>query len=338
MEHKILKNDDLKLFIENLINSGSKIIAPKKKGNKYFFSVIKSFDEIVFDYVQTTLSAKSVVFPRVDVLMKYIIEDGKPKVEPLRPEGQEMIVFGLKPCDAVSLEYMSRFFLDDDTDNNILQRSKRTTFISLSCKKCDEFCFCTSVGLNPGITKGSDIQITEIDNGNFFTEVLTDKGDVLIKENASIFHESSEINKEKFIVNPETKFDIQNLTKQLPNLFEDNLWLNDSLVCLGCGSCAFSCPTCTCFDIQDSGNPYGGIRYRTWDTCSLPIFTQHTTGHNPRPTQSQRWRQRIMHKFDYSVKNHDMISCVGCGRCMRNCPTQMNILEQIENIISVKKV
>ena len=49
------------------------------------------------------------------------------------------------------------------------------------------------------------------------------------------------------------------------------------------------------------------------------MFTHHASGHNPRPTQAARYRQRVMHKFKYFPERFGLIDCVGCGRCVRTC-------------------
>ena len=72
---------------------------------------------------------------------------------------------------------------------------------------------------------------------------------------------------------------------------------------------------------------------RIWDTCALGIFTKHASGHNPREEQRNRWRNRVMHKFQYTDEQFGMLSCVGCGRCGRNCPAQLNIVEQVNSIM-----
>lgn len=33
--------------------------------------------------------------------------------------------------------------------------------------------------------------------------------------------------------------------------FDSSIWKQQSERCLGCGACAFVCPTCACFDIQE---------------------------------------------------------------------------------------
>jgi ferredoxin len=105
-----------------------------------------------------------------------------------------------------------------------------------------------------------------------------------------------------------------------------DFWEEISFACINCGTCTFVCPTCWCFDIQDEAHGKSGQRIRNWDSCMFPIFTIHTTGHNPRGTKLQRVRQRFMHKLKYFVdKYNNGIMCVGCGRCVRQCPVNIDI-------------
>ena len=47
-----------------------------------------------------------------------------------------------------------------------------------------------------------------------------------------------------------------------------------------------------------------------------------------RKTQVERFRQRFMHKLVYNPKNRDgEFGCVGCGRCLKKCPVNMNIVK-----------
>ena len=99
----------------------------------------------------------------------------------------------------------------------------------------------------------------------------------------------------------------------------------DMDVCRACGACAFVCPTCVCFSIEDEADTRKGDRLRTWDSCGMRLFTLHASGHNPRDKQSQRWRQRIYHKFAYYPDRFQTLGCVGCGKCSRACPVDMNL-------------
>jgi predicted aldo/keto reductase-like oxidoreductase len=59
----------------------------------------------------------------------------------------------------------------------------------------------------------------------------------------------------------------------------------------------------------------------------FPLFTLHASGHNPRVSGKERMRQRIMHKFNYFNTKNGQIACVGCGRCIRECPVNLDIRE-----------
>ncbi len=92
---------------------------------------------------------------------------------------------------------------------------------------------------------------------------------------------------------PEPRFSAEAVRKFSAANFEHPLWAEHALACVGCGACAHTCPTCHCFDIVDEHS----ARVRNWDSCQFSLFTLHASGHNPRPDQGSRQRQRILHKF-----------------------------------------
>lgn len=363
---KLLQKNNLPQFIDSLIKRGKTVFAPIKRNDKIVFSKVNSFKEIITDYVQTSLSPKEVIFPHYEVLFHYTKEQRDTFLEETPITLNDTIIFGLRPCDAAGFEYLKEFFLNPTNggaDYHIQKRLEKTYLITVSCKASDEFCFCTSVGLNPGDTKGSDILLTEIDNGNYYVEILTEKGNSLIDAkahpltpslregvkkvlspangggedlggavNSSLFADTEKKNKTPYLAKVSEKFNLEKVKTNIKNAYDSPLWVIETLGCLGCGACAFACPTCTCFDIQDEGNIECGFRIRCWDACGFGLFTQHASGHNPRHTQSERRRNRLMHKFRYSIENLGIVSCIGCGRCIRICPAQMNIVENIKNI------
>jgi ferredoxin len=326
---KKIQVSNLPRLFEEMKKAGKTIIAPRQKGSKVYFAPVQSYDQVADKYIQTVLSAKSVVFPRVEELFSFVIDEKNISQNDNHVQISDIVVFGMRPCDAASFEYLKAFFLNENPDFHFKRRLDKTTFITLSCREADEFCFCTSVGLGPGSTKGSDMVLTDMGNGSMYVESMTDKGNAIISLGSSLFENSETVNKEPFLAKLPTRFDLNKVEKNVENIYQNPKWKEDSFACLACGACAFSCPTCTCFDIQDEMNGNEGRRLRLWDTCGQPLFTLHASGHNPRHVQSERWRHRILHKFRYSVQNLDMVSCVGCGRCVRACPGGMNIIEQI---------
>ena len=136
--------------------------------------------------------------------------------------------------------------------------------------------------------------------------------------------------KERFDKLPFKNLDLTPFKADMKETFADEKWQKLSQGCLGCGACTFVCPTCQCFDIRDFKAKDGVIRFRCWDSCMYSDFTQMAGG-NPRTTQTQRFRQRFMHKLVYYPKRYGgTYSCVGCGRCVEKCPQHLNIVKVIK--------
>lgn len=120
--------------------------------------------------------------------------------------------------------------------------------------------------------------------------------------------------------------------------FDHEVWKTLSLRCHGCGACATVCSTCHCFDIVDEHDSCGaGVRRRNWDFCQTAKFTAHASGHNPRKSQAERLRQRVMHKFSIYPRRFDEILCTGCGRCARACGSGMNLPEILGRLVQLAR-
>jgi sulfhydrogenase subunit beta (sulfur reductase) len=337
IEKKSIHRGALEKLVSQWLAEGKRILAPKKCGDKTDFSLVRSLDEVSLDQVQTMQSPKTAVFPRVEELFSFRSMDGR--VEVLERDNgalPETVVFGLRPCDAAAFASLQAIFSWDGRDSLFSARLAKTTLIGISCPRADEHCFCTSVGGGPGATTGSDLLLTDLGKDEYLAEIVSEKGRQTVAAASGLFQPAVGKEKESRLAKIDPAFSLDRIAPALAVLFDDAVfWEEQSRRCLGCGACAYVCPTCACFDIQDEGG-ISGKRLRCWDSCGFKLFTLHTSGHNPRPLQSQRWRQRLMHKFAYMPERQQVLGCMGCGRCSRACPVDMDILEHVRAIAEAK--
>jgi sulfhydrogenase subunit beta (sulfur reductase) len=332
-EKYLIRKNSLEKLFSNLIGSEKIVFAPKAKGNLTLFDKVLTFEEIAEDYIVTSNSAKTVTFPRIEKLFSFHKSKGNVDItDAANNTFPDVILWGTRPCDAAAFIPLTETFNGDFQDIIYNKRREKVLILSFSCKRSDDYCFCTSVNSGPGNTAGSDVLFTALSDGNYLAEVVTENGQRLVKENSDLFDTKPEEEKEPNLAIVVARFSQDEIQAKLQNLFENPIWDVKSRACLGCGSCSYVCPVCSCFDIQDEAHGNKGIRLRCWDSCGYGLFTMHTSGHNPRNTQGSRWRQRVLHKFLYIPNKSKIAGCVGCGRCSRSCPADINILDTLTSL------
>lgn len=338
MSGYILSKEKLPKFITEL-QAKYKVIAPVGENNVTLFKEIKNHKEINMKYNNTKVPPKSLLFCQTETLFKFT-PGTKGKIQSPDIDNGKKAVFGIRPCDAKSFAIIDPIFKDDFEDPFYTSKRDNYLLVGLSCNNPYPNCFCTSFNDSPASSKYVDILLTDIGD-KYFVEANSDKGKQVVKSKLFKPATKSDENKKKE-VEKKAKDSIKRvqridgIVEKLDKIFDNPFWKEVADKCLRCGTCTYLCPTCHCFDIQDESTMTEGGRVRIWDTCMIPEYTLQASGYNPRPTRMNRVRNRVYHKYNYFPKNLDVIACVGCGRCIGNCPVNIDIIDVVTRAGEVK--
>ena len=305
------------------------IIAPVKDGSLVLFKPVNKVEEVLFDYTNSLKPAKEFFLLPRESLFSF-----KDKgLEPSPSWKKKRIIWGIRPCDVRSLSLLDNVFGGDYQDRFYLEKREKTLLVGLACSDPQSSCFCTALEGGPHSSQGMDLLLTHLGEGTYFAQSVSSRGEELLKE-SGVEAKIEDRQKRKKLEERAMKKISRSLQvpADLEAIFDDPYWERISRKCIGCGICSYLCPTCHCFDLGDEGKE----RIRFWDSCGFPLFTKMTSGENPRTEKRRRFRQRVYHKFDYFRKNFGQIACVGCGRCVSQCPVKMDIVEIVNNIPQVE--
>jgi len=310
-----------------------RLFGPVKEKDFYNFKELAAGEAPEMKIQNTRISSKSLVFPQSEAMMEYALDkddEDQGICKEVAKDYSPRAVLGMRPCDAKATVLVHMNFDNGDyQDPYWLNLYNATTFVGLGCDAPCSTCFCTTAGCGPYHEEGLDLLLSD-QGDHYLAKVLTDKGQALAdKAGWAADADGRTLDQDKTAAEGKITATIETDRLQALDtlaLHGADFWEDVSFSCINCGTCTFVCPTCWCFDIQDEVYGKKGVRMRNWDSCMFPIFTVHTTGHNPRGTKLQRLRQRFMHKLKYFVDKYDKgIMCVGCGRCVQQCPVNIDI-------------
>ncbi len=337
VETRIIPASEMAAFAADLMQQ-MKIMAPVRRDGVCWFEWLESAEQLDLSCIIPRSTAKQALLPRSEVLFHYSTGKGREEIVP-PPAPEKQALLGLHPCDVRAIGVLDAVFSAEPApDQPYLARRAATTIIGRGSLADVPTAFFLDMGIDPMDNSGCDLFLVPLDEERFALEIITDKGRELEQvycgfrsADAKELDLAAEIRKES-AAKVKHDFDHEQLAGKLDKMFDSDLWDAIHEKCVGCGICAFLCPTCHCFDIQEQRQGSEGARVRVWDTCQFELFTRHASGHNPRGSQKERIRQRIMHKFCYGVEKFKIPFCVGCGRCVACCPANndlRSILEQI---------
>jgi len=284
------------------------------------YGEIETVEEMVFDR-KTVFSPKEIIFP-INQTMFYFTKEEFREI----PEEKDVIIF-LRSCDLNGIKCLDQIFLENGPYSDIYYKRLRdkARFFLMDCNEGWENCFCVSMGSNKA--EGYSVYLKK-ENGQVFCQVEDDEFQELFKKyGTEIEFEPHFIEKNKITVKVPDQID--------PGIFDHQIWQEYTARCSSCGRCTVSCPTCSCFTLQDvfyRDNQDCGERRRVWASCMTDGFTDMAGGVSFRSQSGDRMRYKTMHKILDFKKRFGFYMCVGCGRCDDVCPEYISFSKCINRL------
>lgn len=337
MKSVTLRKTELPTLVGFLMKSGQ-VLAPRRKGEHFVFNEIKNPRDAVLDYPTTILPPKKFFQPPRETLLKF--DMGTQQAEAPAPVEGTRTLLGVHPCDMAGLLRLDWAFTQGEPEANWIERRKATLVFGVG-QEPDEYVFSNCVEANDPV-KGYDGFFFA--HGDHYVVSLYTEAAEKLMGGFEGFQAASEAevvsgrqNFDKAARRESKKLDVPvaTLPLLLKGTFNHSEWTSVADRCVSCGSCTLVCPTCYCFDVDDSLalDLSGGERNRRWDSCQLHDFTTVAGEHTFREKRENRAKHRVYRKFKYLVEEGGWKSfCVGCGRCIRACPADIDIVDICNNI------
>jgi len=325
MTTSFIRSDDFAAFVTAMIEAVP-VYGPVAKRSRFVFARLESPEELRLDYDVTILPPKKLFFPPAQDLVRF--DDAGPTAA-LEPT--EKILFGVHFYDVKAIDQTDLLFSERNYDVNYMGHRETTTIVASNIQNVSSRAFFASVGRDVR-PRGHDAFLTAIDGG-YVLETRTERGEALLHYGAfapateAQIEEAARVNAAALERCPEKlEQGTEEIAAKVRAAFgDDALWERLAADCFSCGSCNTVCPTCYCFDVQDTWNvdQSSGQRTRYWDACLTEDFAKVSLGEgateNFRESRGSRFRHRVMRKAVYLNPKLGGPACVGCGRCSAAC-------------------
>lgn len=325
MSVSFITDADFDGFVAALIAAGP-VYGPVARRAKFVFARLEAPRELRLDHDVTILPPKKLFFPPAQDLIRF---DGDRFAACVAPE--EKVLLGVHPYDVRAIDMTDLLFRERHADVNYLAHRETTTIVAASVQTASPRAFWASMG-REAEPQGHDALLTRL-AGGYLYETGTPKGEALLARgtfapatDAQVQAAAAAREAVKALCPETLAHPSDAVAKKVRAVFrKERLWDELAADCFSCGSCNTVCPTCYCFDVQDTWNvdQQSGARTRYWDACLTEDFATISLGggrtENFRETRGDRFRHRFMRKAVYLNEKLGGPACVGCGRCSAAC-------------------
>ncbi len=311
------------------LSESYKILGPLQRGTEWAFGPVQRAQDLCLDYVTTILPPKKFFTPTRETIFTFDGDDFS-RIEDSIPE-ERQILLGVHACDVEGFKFLDRVFLGFRSDPRYLRRRNNFLVFALTCKTVSDTCFCMSTGTGPAVTSGFDVLMTDIGR-KYLMESGSQEGEQVLRSLGLEPSTEADFEAKRAVIERlkgefKRSVDMDGMPELCLASQDHPVWAKYGRICLACGQCGMSCPTCFCFDVRESvdASLSKGERYREWDVCLLKEFAEVALGGNFRLERSARLRQFMCHNLSYGSYQYSMTKCIGCGRCIRICPVDIDI-------------
>jgi ferredoxin len=267
---------------------------------------------------------KQFFFPQQETLFEFAGE----KISVPLPEPEPRVFFGVRRCDLNAVAHQDLVYLEGPPNPYYAARRKDALFIGLHCAHpCNQYAFCGSMGLKDH----HDLWLT--DRGDhFLVESGSEGGERLAGELSSLLAPTDELPPDHGTPGTDRL-----KTTDIAAFYDNPAWESGVKWCVSCAACTVTCPTCYCHEIRDTveaSDTSKGRRTRYWSSCQLKEFSRVAGDLFFRESRSERFRFRIYHQIEYYRERYGVTMCVGCGRCISNCPTRIHWVNIVNRMVA----
>lgn len=325
-----LERDRLAEFVSHLM-SRKTVYAPHLRGQKSFaFEKVSNADNVVLDYSRTMHSVKKFFMPPREELLSFNLTDNSFTASEVQP--LDSIFFGVHSYDLAAVHRLDYNFSQGQPERNYLTRRQGALFVGVSYEP-DKYHFSGSVGIDPFDSTGFDVFMTKLLDG-YILEANTPEGEGLLEGFDLPAHEAGKPARGHFqqhIYLPQAK-----LKTVMEHSYDNEVWKETAERCVGCGTCNLVCPTCYCFNVEETVDITAteGTRDRHWDGCMLRDFSEVAGGEFFREDVAARQRHRVFRKFKYISESTGEPWCIGCGRCTAYCTADISIVNIVNRLVA----
>ncbi|MCY3413998.1 MAG: 4Fe-4S dicluster domain-containing protein [Candidatus Heimdallarchaeota archaeon] len=313
--------------IFNICKNIGDIIGPVQKKSEFQYRKITEFDELALSYKRTILPIKKILIPQK--ISVFNITGNSIMYNDIVQE--KLIVFGIHPCEIHAIQILDHFFLKGKYEDPYYKRKREDVIIIGHSCFPDDSCVCNVLNTDK-VNEGYDIFLYELTD-HYICHVITANGEKIMQDipkksfkedlvyKAVIDHYHS-LRNEHFRY---STIRVESIQQIINASFDNGYWDSLGDECLSCGICSNICPTCSCYNVDDVINAENnGVRMREWDSCHLPQFSAVAGNIDFRSSRSHRLKTYYQHKL-ISFGAIGKPACVGCGRCIKQCPKNINV-------------